>query len=201
MTDADIKILAAIYYEVESVYETGIGESTKLAIFCGVPRYTGVDGALEWVNIAMKGAPSHYRFHWADIGAIRDWANPTDEKAMPKWPMSTFAALAAESKGFEFYLVDGRFRVASVAACFLHAARTGMKRTDFRVGIHDFEERHRPDAYGGVLRIADIIDGFDPAKMKKADHNGVRIAILRRKESVTDDDILQLWKEYRYTYK
>jgi hypothetical protein len=36
--------------QADSVFEIGIGESTKIAIFVGVPRLTGVDGALEWVR-------------------------------------------------------------------------------------------------------------------------------------------------------
>lgn len=198
LNNADIAILARIYLESESVYETGIGESTKIAIFTGVPRYTGADGALEWVNIAMKGAPPHYRFHWADIGAIKAWSKPVNKKATPKWPMYTYGALAAESKGFDFYLVDGRFRVASVAACFLHAANTGLKRDQFRVGLHDFKVRSTKgtkDHYRAVLRIGDVVDGFNPATSQPT-ADMPHITILRRKAGVTDNDIYKLWEEY-----
>lgn len=38
LNQADRELLARIYYESDSVFETGVGESTKIALYVGVPR-------------------------------------------------------------------------------------------------------------------------------------------------------------------
>eukprot|EP00038_Savillea_parva_P005238 m.150270 g.150270 ORF g.150270 m.150270 type:complete len:537 (+) comp11681_c0_seq1:2181-3791(+) len=202
----DRDILARRYFEASSVFEIGLGESTKIAIFTGVPRYVGVDGALEWIGVASQGAPAHYRFHWADVGPVEMWSKPQDPQAAPKFPMYSIGALASETSGFDFYMVDGRFRVASACACFLHASRTGRQPSDFVVAVHDF--KFRVAEYGDVLKLGTVIEGFDPAIMNVTDVEGPaedayldkqpRIAILRRRTDVTDVEILAIWKLHAY---
>ena len=51
--------------EDREVFETGVGESTQICTFTGVPRCTGVDNAVEWLQAVRLTAPAHYRFHWA----------------------------------------------------------------------------------------------------------------------------------------
>ena len=113
LNSKDREIIADICFSSDSVFETGVGESTKICAFTGVPRHTGVDNALKWLQNAMEAAPAHYRFHWADIGPIGGYSYPTDPKSQPKWPLSSFAALAAEETPFDVYFVDGRFRLGS----------------------------------------------------------------------------------------
>ena len=38
-----------------------MGESTKIAVFTGVPRFTGVDASIEWINMTRSTSPPHYR--------------------------------------------------------------------------------------------------------------------------------------------
>lgn len=63
-----------------------------------VPRFTGVDGSIEWLAEVRKLSPPHYRFHWADIGNVGSWSMPTSTDTAPKWPFYSTAALAAESE-------------------------------------------------------------------------------------------------------
>lgn len=194
----DRAILWRIYASSDSVFEMGVGESTQVAVFTGVPRFTGVDGSTAWLANISAASPPHYRFHWADIGAIGKWSIPQDDSTAPKWPFYSFAALAAESEAFDFYLVDGRFRVASVFACFLHASRCGRAPDGFRVGLHDFQRRH----YHDVLQIANVVEGYDgsapyPDPPKHPEHPGPIVTILRRKKAVTDAEVLALWERYK----
>jgi hypothetical protein len=166
--------------------------------------------------MASQGAPAHYRFHWADLGTIAEWSQPTDTAARPKWPMYSLGALAAESTGFDFYLVDGRFRVASAAACFLHAARTGKQPDEFAVAIHDFSDR--VPTYGAILALTYSVDGFMPpsgilssvsahasgmlssvlAHVAGVPPAGAKLVVLRRKQEATDEQFLALWEKYKF---
>jgi len=191
----DRAILSRIYYESDSVFETGIGESTTIAMYTRVPRYTGVDNSVEWLTQVREKAPHHYRFHWADIGETRDWSWPkTAEMARavtPKMPFASTAALTAEGEGFDFYFVDGRFRVASFAMAFLHASIHGRAPSEFRVGIHDFRMRAKTH-YKDCYRIGQAIEGYG---VNKTD---VEVTIFRRKHGVTDGEIMDVWRKHQF---
>lgn len=80
MDDADRLTLGDLYYNANSVFEYGLGESTLIAAHTGVPRYAGIDSDAEWVAQARKNSKlDHFRFNFADIGAIQAWGNPIDE--------------------------------------------------------------------------------------------------------------------------
>lgn len=199
LNDVDRAILARIYFESDSVYETGVGESTNLAIFTRVPRYTGVDTSLEWLNNVMEIAPPHYRFHWADVGPVGNWSRPKGRAAKDKFPFASTAALAAESNAFDFYFIDGRFRMASFAMAFLHASAHGRTPSEFMVGIHDMGTRKFSN-YRDCLKIGVQVDGNrnteDDRTLSK--ETGF-VVIFRRRPDVTDSDILKIWQEYQNT--
>ena len=189
LNEADRNILGKIFYESDSVFETGVGESTRIAVFTGVPRYTGVDNSIEWLETVSKVSPSHYRFHWADIGTIGSYSKPIDDLSADKWPFSSTAALSAESTGFDFYFVDGRFRVANFAMAFLHARATGRLAHEFKVGIHDMEKRASTH-YKACFKIGYPIEGFS------VNESSARLTIFRRREEVTDKTIFNIWKQH-----
>jgi len=67
LTDSDRELLASIYFNSSSVFEFGLGESTHIAAYVGVPRYSGVDNDPVWVVKARDGAEmDHFRFSFAD---------------------------------------------------------------------------------------------------------------------------------------
>jgi len=210
LTFADRQIEADIFFHSEAVFETGVGESTKIATFTGVPRYTGVDNAVEWLNAVMEKAPSHYRFHWADIGKISMYSVPTDDKARPKWPLSSMAALAAEDEPFDFYLVDGRFRVASIAACMLHALMRGKRDALFAIHDYGYEDpcgrcagpaakktiscapgRHLRDFYNRVEELGTIVRGVGV-------DDCAQLAVLKMKPGLTAADCITVWRDFQY---
>jgi hypothetical protein len=147
--------------------------------------------------MASEGAPAHYRFHFADLGKIGRWSVPIDAAAQPKWPIYSFSALAAESEGFDFYLVDGRFRIASAAVCFLHAARTGKQPDEFAVTIHDFKSR--VPSYRDILALTYIVDGFSFAHPRAQEsYSDYKLVVLRRKQDATDEQFLALWEKFKF---
>jgi len=198
LNDADREILARIYFESNSVIEWGVGESTVIAAFTRLPRYTGVDGSIDWLNNVTALSPPHYRFHWADTGPITHYSHPTNtETAKPKFPFYSMGPLSAESRAFDFYFVDGRFRVACVCAAFLHASAYGKKPNEFRVALHDFSKRQ--SKYQDLLEFAERVDGFVPGSTTLASYkpgSPAHMAVFRRKASATDEQIHLVWEKH-----
>ena len=71
LRDNDRKFLFDMYKSVDSVFEYGLGESTKIAAAAGVPRYFGVDSDALYVDKARKDVPDNYRFYFADVGPTK----------------------------------------------------------------------------------------------------------------------------------
>jgi hypothetical protein len=93
----DVNLLGRVYYDADSIFEFGLGESTFIAAETNVPRYAGVDSNPMWVSQAREGSTatpvanlndwgaldkvrkwSHFRFYFADIGPTGSWGYPTD---------------------------------------------------------------------------------------------------------------------------
>ena len=162
-----------------------VGERTKICPFTGVPRNTRVDNAVGWLQNVMGAAPAHYRFHWADIGPIAMYSQPTELRSTPKWPIASFGALAAEDRPFAFDFVDGRlavrFRVASFAANMLHALLRG--KMDALSTIHGYFGR-RLDAYRRPCEApGEVVGGFGVDE-------GAQIAVFKMKAGLTAKDII-----------
>ena len=91
-----------------------------------MPRYVGVDSDARWVtNVRKEVKNDHFRFIFADIGATGAYGNPKNEE-LQKIPLSYQSApLNDEMEAFDFYLIDGRYRVACACASMLHALSRG----------------------------------------------------------------------------
>lgn len=179
LSDTDRMLLAEIYSSANSVFEFGLGESTKIAAWVGVPRYVGVDSDATWVtNVRRDINMDHFRFVFADIGPTREMGNPLIE-TLQKIPLSyQTAPLNDEMEAFDFYLVDGRYRVACACASMLHAMSRGGNMTKVMFGIHDWPSR---EYYHVVLSIADMVKEAESLK------------VFRLKSNATEHDIEQLW--------
>jgi hypothetical protein len=126
LDDSDRDLLVKTYRVVESVFEFGLGESTRLAAAANVIRYTGVDSDAAYVAQSRDAGPSHYKFVFADIGQTRQWGYP--KKFLRKQSMQyQIAPLLGEMKPFDVYFIDGRFRVACVCSALLHASKFGRR--------------------------------------------------------------------------
>ena len=181
LTQSDRVLLGDIYYNASSVFEFGLGESTQIAAHVGVPRYSGIDSDVNWVaQTRDKINMAYFRFYFADIGQTREWGVPVD-KNMAKIPLNyQLQALYTEAEAFDVYMVDGRYRVACVAASFLHALSRGAHMSTIRVLLHDADR----EAYLLVLQIAEVVERSE------------RLYVLKLRDSVTDHELAGLWRKY-----
>jgi len=67
----------------------------------------------------------------------------------------TVLPLVSEGRAFDFYLSDGRYRVACASMSFLHALERGGDMSKVMVGLHDYEEKNR--GYARIEQIADLV--------------------------------------------
>jgi len=191
----DKRLLTDLYLRSSSVFEWGVGESTTLAANAGVRRYTGVDGSQEWLGIVQPAIPRHFRLVWADIGDIGEYSYPIDEESRAKWPAYSRHALESESEGFDVYFVDGRFRVACVAQALMHASQHGRDPTKFVVVVHDYVTRK--DRYADLFRVVRFAHG-SPHSPTCTRHGHAKLAVFRRRDDVSDEEIYRLWHRHRY---
>lgn len=155
LLDEDREYLAELYYQSESVFEFGVGESTDIATATNVPRYVGVDSSSEWITQVRQRAPNRFRFQFCDIGETGAWGFPRQSPPTAKAKYNyQVAPLLLEKKPFDVYLVDGRFRVSCVVASFLHALSTGGDLNKTRVLLHDYGYHPRMRNYSIVETVA-----------------------------------------------
>ena len=89
-------------------------------------------------HCSTRGAPVLPRLVHVDIGPTKEWGYPDGEARRDDWRSYHERIWAdPEASRADFYLVDGRFRVACFAQVLLHAA------PDALIAIHDFA--NRPD--------------------------------------------------------
>lgn len=179
--DTDRTLLAEIYSSVDSVFEFGLGESTKIAAWVGVKRYVGIDSDAQWVTNTRKEVNmDHFRFIFADIGETGSSGTPKNDK-LQKIPLSYQSApLNDEMEAFDFYLIDGRYRVACACAAMLHAMSRGGDMKKVKFGVHDYPSRNE---YHQLESVADIVQESE------------QLRVFQVKPSTTEQDIYQLWEE------
>jgi hypothetical protein len=206
LTDQDRILLAKYYRQATSVFEYGLGESTRMASWLQVPRYAGVDSDPNYVTKIRfllqqqdETYASHAHFYFADVGDITEWGMPKD--SLPKNVYNyQIVPLLAEQDPFDVYLVDGRYRVACVLAAMLHAGggRGGGKQTNATVLLHDCF----PPGYVAIDEIEQIqLDArrfyhVVDSLLTMIDHSGSKLCVYQRKPTTTDEQIYQLWKAY-----
>mmetsp|Transcript_29382 Transcript_29382/g.62408 ORF Transcript_29382/g.62408 Transcript_29382/m.62408 type:complete len:306 (+) Transcript_29382:170-1087(+) len=193
LDDSDRTLLASIYYNSTSVFEFGLGESTHIAAYVGVPRLAGVDSDAVWVSNARSGAQGmdHFRFTFADIGDLGIYGRALNE-TLSKIPYNYQSGpLHNELHAFDFYFIDGRYRVACACAAFLHAKSRGGDMSKVMVGFHDW---HRGDptnwnwGYWEMNEIAHVVRLSESKKM----------AVLKLRENVTEEAIVKMWESHMW---
>lgn len=181
LDDDDRLVLGELYYNATSVFEYGLGESTRIAAFTGVPRYAGVDSDPVWVQMARKDAGhGHFRFSYGDIGDTKLFGHPVDTTLRKIQYNYQVAPLALENSPFDVYLVDGRYRLACASLSFLHALKTGGDMEKVRVGIHDNDQTMR--GYAVFREVAEVV-----IQKKK-------LWVYKLKKGITEDDLYKMWQ-------
>lgn len=179
LQDNDRLLLGELYYNAQSVFEFGLGESTKIAAHVGVPRYAGVDSDPAWVSMARNTSLDHFRFTFADVGPLGNWGYPNDRSLQKNQFNYQFAPLAVERDPFDVYLVDGRYRLGCACAALLHALSRGGDMSRVRVCIHD---TNRP-YYKKLLEVTDL------------ETKSMLLSVYKLKDGVTEEDVFNLWKQ------
>ena len=152
-----------------------------IAASVDVPRYSGVDSDAEWVAKARNSAKKvHFRFSFADIGDTREWGRPTNNN-LSKIPFDyQIAPLNNEMEAFDFYLVDGRYRVACACASMLHAMSRGGDMSRVMIAVHDWGREH----YLPVTEVVDLV------------HKSNILSVFKVKPNATEHDIFKVWERH-----
>lgn len=154
LDDTDRALLGDIYSTANSSFEYGLGESTYIAAWTRMPRWSGVDSDSNWV-VGVRDKPiipSHFQFNFGDIGQTQAYGWPKGFRLgfepqrqdshliMGKMAYRYIVApLVLERDSFDVYLVDGRWRVACACMSFLHAMSRGGDMEKVRVMVHDYD--------------------------------------------------------------
>ena len=192
-TDGGLKredriLLAQLYGNATSVFEYGLGESTYMANYLGVPRYAGIDSDPAWVAMARERVSGHYRFYLGDIGPTGDWGFPTDyarnsNKATLNYQLSP---LILEQQPFDIYMVDGRWRMACALASFLHASDRGADPSKTKVLIHDCQT-HAQSGRTEYKQAENLLE--------MVQHSGKLLCVYQRRPETTDEQLKEAWNK------
>lgn len=142
--------------------------------------------------MARDGAPSHFRFYFADTGPTRNWGYPLEVLAKQVYNYQS-RPLLGEPLPFDVYLVDGRYRMSCIILSFLHASARAADPTATKVLLHDcrvdnngkFQFRWPRLSYYNITKLFDLVD-----------HSGYKLCVLKRKLGSSDADLLEMWREF-----
>lgn len=150
MTNSETALFKQQLIGSKAYFEFGSGGSTKLATRNNVIVY-GVESDKFWVDTLHKETGELCKVEYVDIGPTKEWGYPVDDSHKEKFGNYSEAILKYE-QGFDFILVDGRFRVACTLNAIKHTLKKQKKVNDTRIFIHDFWNRAD---YHDVLEFLD----------------------------------------------
>mmetsp|Transcript_23669 Transcript_23669/g.42544 ORF Transcript_23669/g.42544 Transcript_23669/m.42544 type:complete len:229 (+) Transcript_23669:475-1161(+) len=190
LKNSDRTLLADLYRNASSVFEYGLGESTHIAAYVGVPRLAGVDSDAAWVAEARDGSPDRFRFAFADVGALGPLYGQPKNESLAKIPYDYQSGPLNNERGaFDLYLVDGRYRVATACASFLHAMSRGGDMEEVRVLFHDWNRGNPGNWNWEYWAMEDIADVVRESEL---------LAVLKLKSNARESDIVKLWEKYMW---
>ncbi len=149
--------------------EFGSGASTVLAAALAGESVTTFDSSTAWLDRVAEDCRARAtrlapKLTFVDIGETENWGFPKGEATRDRWP-DYHASMwddPAVSQG-DFYLVDGRFRVACFLQVMLHAGAGAF------VAFHDYASRpHYHDAAligREIVRVHDLSIFVRPADL------------------------------------
>lgn len=141
MTYPEKALLTGLLMNARRYVEFGSGGSTCLAASLVAESVISTDSSQEWHDRVREACvankyPIQPTLIYVDIGKTGDWGWPIDASARDNWPVYYSAVWENPlSKEADFFLVDGRFRVACFMQVMLHAPQNAL------IAIHDFGER------------------------------------------------------------
>lgn len=151
MKPDEVTLLSSLLVCSRRYLEFGAGGSTCLAARMVADSVIAVDSSQDWLDsVAAICADASYPrkpvLVHADIGPLKAWGWPRDERQRAQWPSYHEAIWSHPAvTDIDTYMIDGRFRVA----CFMQVAL--RCRADALVIMHDFADRPN---YADVHRVA-----------------------------------------------
>jgi hypothetical protein len=158
MPEEERQALTSALQNAQSYLEFGMGGSTVLAAWLGVPQIVSIDSSEEWIeNVASQIAPlqssSQIELLHAPIGETLEWGFPKNTQQQSQWP-DYYSKPWRVAHDPDLVLIDGRFRVP----CFLYSLlqlKPGatMLWDDYadRSEYHHIEQHLAPVAYFGKM--------------------------------------------------
>lgn len=179
MLEDDRHLLGKIYSFANSSFEYGLGESTYIAAWTRMPRWSGIDSDSNWVvGVRDKPiVPPHFQFTFADIGTTKSWGYPEEliDKQVFRYVV---APLALELEPFNVYLIDGRWRVACACMSFLHAMSRGGDMERVLVLVHDYD------------RLDYHVIGTEIAMLQE---RSTKLAVFKLRPGIREDEVKDLY--------
>lgn len=158
MTPDELRMFSGILSRARHYVEFGSGGSTVLAANLVQESIISFDSSREWLDrVAAACHKNNTRLTpeliFLDIGEIGDWGFPKGEAAQARWPdyHSSMWSDPRHAAG-DFYLIDGRFRVACCVQVLLHADEEAL------IAFHDYVSRPH---YHRIAEIAREIARVD----------------------------------------
>lgn len=161
-------LVAEEYARADRILEYGSGGSTILAARSTRAKVLSIESDREWAeNLkAVLGDigtdPERVIVHWSDIGPTGKWGYPVDQRNWRKYPAYAFCPWEDFDFSPDLVLIDGRFRLACLAATCLHAKKlTTVLFDDYknRAVYHAAERLLTPNTIVGRMAKFEIEPG------------------------------------------
>lgn len=158
MAPAEWRMFEAFLGCARNYVEWGSGASTVLAADLVKVTVTSFDSSQAWLDrvaadCRSRGTRLTPRLALLDIGETGAWGFPVGEAARARWPDYHGGPWTdPHCAAGDFYLVDGRFRVACFIQALLHAGN------DAFIAFHDYASRPH---YHAADELADEVARLD----------------------------------------
>ncbi len=158
MPEEECQALTAALQSAQSYLEFGMGGSTVLAAWLGVPQIVSIDSSEKWIeNVASQIAPiqssSQIELLHAPIGETLEWGFPKDTQMQSQWP-GYYSKPWRVAHDPDLVLIDGRFRVPCFLYSLLQLKPSAVILWDDyreRSEYHHIEQHLAPAAYFGKM--------------------------------------------------
>ena len=181
MPEAEAEAVRAAYHGARRIVEYGSGGSTVFAATRTDAQLVSIESDPAWRDkvagwIGAEGADRPgIELRHVDIGPVGGWgvpAGPGAFRRFPSYPLSPWVQPPAGwDAGPDLVFIDGRFRVACMAATVLNAAAPLTVLWDDyadRPGYHAAEElAGPPDMIGRLARFSIVPRTLTPAQISR----------------------------------
>ncbi len=143
--------------------EFGSGGSTVFAADLVTQSIISIDSNESWSRqvqetCAQKPRDAQLTLYHVDIGPVGDWGSPSDPATRDRWPdYHTKPWALSGMREADFYLIDGRFRVACAMQTLLRTPASAL------IAMHDFSVRpnyHKVLEFVREIACADTLSVF-----------------------------------------